>query len=73
MTLTDFTVHERMSWIKDRQTKHGEDKANSLQGIFNVYMLPEDAFTRLRAGINMQLPKPVTRAEINKQLPKPGQ
>lgn len=33
-----FTVGERMSWVKGRQTKREEDMAYSLLGIFDIYM-----------------------------------
>jgi Heterokaryon incompatibility protein (HET) len=36
--LSEFSVEERMSWAKTRQTKREEDKAYSLLGIFGVYM-----------------------------------
>jgi hypothetical protein len=36
--LSKFSVEERMSWAKTRQTKREEDKAYSLLGIFGVYM-----------------------------------
>ncbi|KAM7210635.1 hypothetical protein V8F06_013974, partial [Rhypophila decipiens] len=56
--LSDFSVVERMSWIKGRETKHKEDKAYSLFGIFGVhipviYGEGEDrAFDRLREKID---------------------
>ncbi|KAF2174746.1 HET-domain-containing protein [Zopfia rhizophila CBS 207.26] len=51
--LCEFSVEERLSWQKDRQTTRKEDKAYSLLGIFSIYMLPnygegeENAFKRL--------------------------
>jgi hypothetical protein len=36
--LSAFSIDERMSWAKARQTKREEDKAYSLLGIFGVYM-----------------------------------
>jgi Heterokaryon incompatibility protein (HET) len=55
--LSQFTVNERMSWMKDRETKYAEDKAYALQGLFGVY-LPviygegeSNAFDRLRREI----------------------
>jgi hypothetical protein len=36
--LAEFSVDERMSWAKDRQTKREEDKAYALLGIFGIYM-----------------------------------
>ncbi|KAF2197542.1 HET-domain-containing protein, partial [Delitschia confertaspora ATCC 74209] len=55
--LSDFTVEERMSWARSRQTKYEEDAAYSLLGIFGVSMTPnygegkESAFSRLRRKI----------------------
>jgi heterokaryon incompatibility protein (HET) len=57
-SLTHFTVDERMSWAKARDTTYKEDKAYSLQGIFDVCMPflygegEERAFSRLREEIN---------------------
>jgi len=51
--LSQFGVDERLQWIEHRQTTRKEDKAYSLLGIFNVYVLPiysegaASAFTRL--------------------------
>ncbi|KAH7065088.1 NACHT domain-containing protein [Macrophomina phaseolina] len=36
--LAKFSVNERLSWNEHRQTKHEEDKAYSLLGIFGVYI-----------------------------------
>ena len=55
--LSEFSVEERLSWVKGRKTKHKEDKAYSLLGIFNVFMPTnygegkEYAFMRLRREI----------------------
>ncbi|PQE29352.1 hypothetical protein CJF30_00011350 [Rutstroemia sp. NJR-2017a BBW] len=38
--LSQFSVEERLRWIQHRQTKLEEDKAYSLLGIFDVYILP---------------------------------
>ncbi|KAH7383015.1 heterokaryon incompatibility protein-domain-containing protein, partial [Cadophora sp. MPI-SDFR-AT-0126] len=52
-----FSVTERMSWSKNRQTKREEDKAYSLLGIFDVHMPllygegEQNAFERLSAAI----------------------
>jgi hypothetical protein len=35
--LSEFSVNERMSWAKSRQTKREEDKAYSLLGIFDKW------------------------------------
>jgi hypothetical protein len=55
--LDEFSVDERMFWAEDRETKHGEDKAYSLLGLFGVSMLPnygegvDRAFARLQREI----------------------
>ncbi|KAI8953695.1 hypothetical protein F4801DRAFT_105696 [Xylaria longipes] len=52
--LSYFTIEERMSWSKGRETTRPEDKAYSLLGIFRVHMPliygegEENAFERLR-------------------------
>ncbi|KAH8679631.1 vegetative incompatibility protein HET-E-1 [Tricladium varicosporioides] len=57
--LSNFTVAERMSWAKQRETTRKEDQAYSLLGIFDVYMPliysegKEHAFKRLREVINI--------------------
>jgi hypothetical protein len=38
--LSQFSVEERLRWIQHRQTTLEEDKAYSLLGIFDVYILP---------------------------------
>ena len=38
--LSQFSVEERLRWIEHRQTKLEEDKAYTLLGIFDVYILP---------------------------------
>ena len=38
--LSQFNVEDRLRWIQHRQTKLEEDKAYSLLGIFDVYILP---------------------------------
>ncbi|PQE26677.1 hypothetical protein CJF30_00011108 [Rutstroemia sp. NJR-2017a BBW] len=38
--LSQFSVEERLQWMQHRQTKLEEDKAYSLLGIFDVYILP---------------------------------
>jgi hypothetical protein len=55
--LDEFGVDERMSWAKNRETKHGEDKAYCLLGLFGVSMVPnygegmDRAFVRLQKEI----------------------
>jgi len=59
--LSQFSVHERLSWIYRRQTKLEEDKAYSLLGIFDVSMPliygegREKAFKRLLEEIEKPL------------------
>ncbi|KAM7210765.1 Heterokaryon incompatibility protein (HET) domain containing protein, partial [Rhypophila decipiens] len=56
--LSDFSIEERMSWVKNRTTTRKEDKAYSLFGIFDVcipilYGEGEDrAFKRLHEEIS---------------------
>lgn len=55
--LSQFSVNERLLWIKHRQPKLEEDRAYSLLGIFRVYVAPiygegiASAFKRLREEI----------------------
>jgi hypothetical protein len=55
--LANFSVEDRLSWNEHRQTRHEEDKAYSLLGIFGVYISPiygegtSGAFGRLRSEI----------------------
>jgi len=67
---TQFSVDERVSWVAKRDTKHEEDMAYSLLGIFDIF-LPliygegrENAFRRLREEVSK-------RYDFNK-LPKSG-
>jgi hypothetical protein len=59
--LSQFDVEERLLWAEVRQTTHGEDKAYSMLGIFDVYMPliycegREHAFKRLRKEIQDSL------------------
>ena len=56
--LSEFSIDERLSWAKTRQTKREEDKAYSLLGIFNIHMPliygegMDSAFKRLREEID---------------------
>lgn len=56
--LSHFTVSERISWAENRETKREEDKAYSLMGIFDIYMVPiygegmNNAFRRLQEEID---------------------
>ncbi|KAI0536649.1 hypothetical protein GGR58DRAFT_380186 [Xylaria digitata] len=56
-TLSEFSISERMSWSRGRETKRKEDKAYSLLGIFDVSIFvnygegEERAMDRLRAEI----------------------
>ncbi|CAD6441400.1 6ba9a8d4-dbe1-4fdd-98f0-a61d64fc5e7e-CDS [Sclerotinia trifoliorum] len=55
--LSEFSVDQRISWTRNRDTKHEEDKAYSLLGIFNVFMpliyaeRANHAFSRLQVEI----------------------
>jgi hypothetical protein len=59
--LSQFSVDERMSWTKNRETKREEDAAYCLLGIFNVHMPliygegREKAFIRLQKEIKAPL------------------
>ncbi|KAK3360107.1 HET-R [Lasiosphaeria hispida] len=56
--LSDFSIDERMAWVKERNTTREEDKAYSLFGIFDVHMPllygegEAGAFGRLREKID---------------------
>jgi hypothetical protein len=56
--LSEFSVTERLSWAKSRQTKRDEDMAYCLLGLFDVFMLPiygegkERALRRLKREIH---------------------
>jgi hypothetical protein len=56
--LSTFSVEERKSWAKNRQTKREEDKAYSLLGIFDIHMPliygegAENAFRRLQEEVD---------------------
>jgi hypothetical protein len=82
--LSEFSIHERFSWANNRETKREEDKAYSLQGIFNIYMSPhygegaEHAFRRLKDKIdkrasNTQLNTQVTFASMDQRRPTYGE
>jgi hypothetical protein len=67
--LSQLGVDERMHWMKERETKRGEDMAYSLLGIFDIYMPliygegQEKALARLRRKIDRALegrPPPTT-------------
>jgi hypothetical protein len=55
--LSQFSIDERISWAKRRETKREEDAAYSLIGIFDIHMPPlygegrEKAFIRLQKEI----------------------
>jgi hypothetical protein len=59
--LSEFSIDERMSWAKKRETKREEDAAYALLGIFGIHMpllygeRREKAFTRLRKEIQESL------------------
>ncbi|KAI5921913.1 vegetative incompatibility protein HET-E-1 [Camillea tinctor] len=61
--LSNFTIDERMSWSKGRETKRDEDKAYALLGIFDVHMPliygegEENALERLQREIDLHSSK----------------
>jgi hypothetical protein len=63
VTLSAFSIKERMSWAETRETKRKEDRAYSLLGIFDIYMPliygegAENAFSRLRDELEKRLKK----------------
>jgi len=74
--LCEFSVEERLSWAKSRQTTRKEDKAYSLLGIFGIFMSliygegEENAFERLRTKIDKLLkglPQQQASVQINKE------
>jgi hypothetical protein len=36
--LSEFSVPDRISWVKNRETTRAEDQAYCMMGIFNVFM-----------------------------------
>jgi ankyrin repeat protein len=56
--MTKYSIHERMSWMSNRQTTREEDRVYSLLGLFGVSMAPlygegeKTAFRRLQREIN---------------------
>jgi hypothetical protein len=72
-----FSVEERVSWMAKRETKHEEDMAYSLLGIFAIF-LPliygegrENAFRRLREEVDRsnKLPKPGVENQVRSTVP----
>jgi hypothetical protein len=67
--LSQFSVDERMSWAKERETRREEDVAYSILGIFGIHMSliygegQEKALARLRRKVN--------RSEKDRPLVKP--
>jgi hypothetical protein len=59
--LSHFTVDERIVWAEGRQTKYEEDKVYALQGILDIYILPNYGETKKNALIRL-------REEISKRL-----
>lgn len=59
--LSRFSVEERLSWAAERKTKHEEDAAYALLGIFDVHMSlrygerRRNAFERLRKKVDKPL------------------
>lgn len=75
--LSEFSIDERMSWAKRRETKREEDAAYALLGIFDIHMpliygeRREKAFTRLRKEIHEAL-KDESRAPPPARSPQPS-
>ncbi|CAI6339961.1 unnamed protein product [Periconia digitata] len=71
--LHDFTINQRFSWVKDRQTTREEDKSYCLLGIFGVFMSlnygegKEHAFKRLRRKIEKSKQKSATELSREQQ------
>jgi hypothetical protein len=63
ITLSTFSVKDRMSWAENRKTKREEDKAYSLLGIFDIHMPliygegAKNAFSRLQEELDKRLRK----------------
>jgi hypothetical protein len=74
--LSTFSVDERFSWARSRQTKEPEDKAHCLLGLFNVHMPliygegEEKALKRLREEIEKTLEVPLQRSIDRTQVGK---
>ncbi|KAH8883686.1 hypothetical protein GQ53DRAFT_786674 [Thozetella sp. PMI_491] len=68
--LSNFSVPERMSWIRSRETTRDEDKAYSLLGIFDIHMPllygegRERAFRRLEEEI-------INSSKTHRRIPIP--
>jgi len=59
VSLSQFSIEEKIRWREKSQTKKREDGAYFLLGIFNIYMPliygeGDNAFSRLREEINKQ-------------------
>jgi hypothetical protein len=73
---SNYSVDERMSWARGRETKRQEDAAYSLLGLFGVYMPPiygegrEHAFERLHGEIERKRTL-VPSTEPSYPLPEP--
>jgi hypothetical protein len=77
--LSTFSVEQRFSWARSRQTTRGEDQAYSLLGIFGVNMAPlygegaESAIDRLKREISALDPEGIeNRAKIAAWLSTPA-
>ncbi|KAK0730886.1 HET-R [Lasiosphaeris hirsuta] len=74
--LSDFSIDERMEWVKKRNTTHEEDKAYSLLGIFDVYMPlvygegEAGAFARLREKISKDFSRLTDLRSVDPHLEK---
>ena len=74
--LSDFSIDERMAWVRRRNTTYQEDKAYCLLGIFDVYMPllygegEAGAFARLREKISKNFHRLADLRSVNPRLEK---
>jgi len=73
--LSQYSVDERLSWARNRETKREEDAAYSLLGIFDIHMPllygegREKAFIRLRKKIHSSIQTPKLDEQRGHLLP----
>ncbi|KAF1914815.1 hypothetical protein BDU57DRAFT_520013 [Ampelomyces quisqualis] len=76
LALDGVSIEERMSWLRNRETKIEEDAAYCMQGIFGVNMLPmygetkESAFSRLENKIRKRAGHSKSFATLDGRLSK---
>lgn len=73
-SLTRFTIDQRMSWARHRETSREEDKAYCLLGIFEVFMPQiygegDNAFDRLQDEIMKKAKKQEEVSKVLETLP----